>query len=71
MRNKIYLVGYYSNFWEELDRCIVFATTNKDTAVKYQEKFDRIHKKWLDYYKDILNKMGEGNLYLEDNYYSV
>ena len=42
----IYLVKYY----EDDDSITIFATNNINTAKKYVSKFNKILKKWKDYY---------------------
>ena len=60
MMDKIYLVRYYGGSYEDSWDSVIFATTKKTTATKYVTKFNRILKKWKDYYKQF-----------EDNKYGV
>jgi hypothetical protein len=57
--NKIYIVKYRGGTYEDSWDNIIFATTKKTTATKYVTKFNRILKKWKDYYKQFEeNKFG-------------
>jgi hypothetical protein len=47
---KIYLVSYCGGSYEDSWNTVIFATHNKSTATKYVTKFNRILKKWKDYY---------------------
>ena len=48
--DKIYLVKYYGGSYDNYYTTIIFATTNKSKATKYVTKFNRILKKWKEYY---------------------
>ena len=48
---KIYLVRYYGGSYEDSWDRVIFATINKSTAKKYVTKFNRILKKWKEYYE--------------------
>lgn len=50
MNNKIILVKYCGGDYEDYYTSVVFATANKKTAKNYVTKFNRILKKWKDYY---------------------
>jgi hypothetical protein len=59
MENKIYLVRYCGGNYEDYYSEVIFATTKKTTATKYVTKFNRILKKWKDYYSQFEhNDMG-------------
>jgi hypothetical protein len=45
--DKIYLVSYFRNDYE----VTVFVTSKKSTATKYVTRFNKILKKWKNYYK--------------------
>lgn len=47
---KIYVVIYNAGSYEDYREEIIFATTKKSTATKYVTKFNRILKKWKEYY---------------------
>lgn len=46
----IYLVKYYGGDWDSYYETIIFATEVKSRATKYVSKFNRILKKWKQYY---------------------
>lgn len=48
---KVYVVQYSSGSYEDRFVEIIFATTKKTTATKYVTKYNKILKKWKDYYK--------------------
>lgn len=48
--DKIYIVKYYGGYSEDEYSVTIFATTKKSKATKYVTKFNRILKKWKDYY---------------------
>lgn len=48
---KVYVVQYSGGSYEDYFTKIIFATTNKTTATKYVTKYNKILKKWKDYYK--------------------
>jgi hypothetical protein len=48
--DKIYLVRYCGGSYEDYYSAVIFATTKKTTATKYVTKFNRILKKWKQYY---------------------
>ncbi len=48
--NKIYIVKYYRGSYDDYHEVTVFATASESTAKKYQAKFNRMLKKWKDYY---------------------
>ena len=49
--SKIYLVKYCNGDYDHYHDTIVFATNKKSTATKYVTKFNKILKKWKEYYK--------------------
>jgi hypothetical protein len=49
-KEKIYIVKYTTGDCEHSWDVIIFATTKKSKAVKYAQKFNRILKKWKEYY---------------------
>ena len=52
MKNeKIYLVKYWGGEYEDSWNTVIFATHEKSTATNYVDKFNRILKKWKDYYE--------------------
>lgn len=51
----IYIVKYCGGSYEDYYNTIIFATRKKTTATKYVTKFNRILKKWKDYYKQFEN----------------
>lgn len=56
---KIYLVRYYGGSYEDYWDRVIFATTKKTIATKYVTKFNRILKKWKNYYSQFEeNKYG-------------
>lgn len=48
---KIYIVSYSSGDYEDYSNKIIFATMSKSKATKYVTRFNKILKKWKDYYK--------------------
>jgi hypothetical protein len=48
--DKIYLVKYSTGSHSNYREIIVFATNKKSKAIKYVTKFNRILKKWKEYY---------------------
>jgi hypothetical protein len=46
-----YLVKYYGGSYEDIFDVVLFATNKKSTATKYCTKFNKMLKKWKDYYK--------------------
>jgi hypothetical protein len=48
--SKIYLVKYCGGSFDDYYNAVVFATFKKSKAIKYCTKFNRILKKWKDYY---------------------
>ncbi len=59
MKNeKIYLVKYYGGEYEDSWNTAIFATHKKSTATKYVAKFNRILKKWKDYYDQFTDTNG-------------
>jgi hypothetical protein len=48
--DNIYLVKYSGGSYDDYYNVIVFATTKKSKATKYCAKFNRILKKWKEYY---------------------
>jgi hypothetical protein len=54
--DKIYLVQYDGGSYEDSFEATVFATTKKSTATKYVTKFNRILKKWKQYYSQYEDK---------------
>ncbi len=55
----IYIVRYDEGEYEDRIDHIIFATTNIETAIKYIDKFNRILKKWYEYYSICYNKQRE------------
>jgi hypothetical protein len=57
--NKIYLVKYYGGSYDDYYNVTIFATNKKSKAIKYVIKFNRILKKWKEYYSQYEdNKFG-------------
>jgi hypothetical protein len=46
-----YLVRYYGGSYDDYYSAVVFVTNKKSTATKYCTKFNKMLKKWKDYYK--------------------
>ena len=54
-----YLVRYCGGSYDDYYSVVIFVTNKKTTATKYVTKFNRILKKWKDYYKQFeSNKYG-------------
>ena len=53
---KIYLVRCYGGSYDDYYDAVIFATTKKTTATKYATKFNRILKKWKEYYSQFEDK---------------
>lgn len=51
---KIYVVEYYNSDYDEYKE--IFATTKKSKATKYVTKFNKILKKWKEYYSQFEDK---------------
>ena len=51
MKNKIYIAKYSKGRYEDETEYIVFASTNKSKVTKWCTKFNKMIKKWSDYYK--------------------
>jgi hypothetical protein len=66
--HKIYLVRYYGGSYEDSWDSVIFATTKKTTATKYVTKFNRILKKYKDYYKQFEENKYGGIQWLKDEY---
>lgn len=49
--DKIYVVKYVYGCSEYDEHRIIFATTKKTKAIKYSQKYNKIVKKWREYYK--------------------
>ena len=49
--DSIYIVSYKTGYYEDRKIITVFATTKKSTATKYVTKFNKLVKKWYNYYK--------------------
>lgn len=49
--DKIYIVKYTYGCSECDEHRLIFATTKKTKAIKYSQKYNKIVKKWKDYYK--------------------
>lgn len=48
---KVYVVSYSEKYFDEWQyEMDIFATTDKDKAIKYVHKFNRILSEWRDYY---------------------
>lgn len=55
-----YIVRYYGGIWEEEFEETIFITDNKKTASDYVERFNRILKKWTEFYKQFIdNETGD------------
>jgi len=48
--DKIYLVKYCGGSYDDFYIVTIFATTKKSTATKYVTRFNKILKKWKEYY---------------------
>lgn len=53
---KIYIVKYSCGDYDDYIENTIFATLRKSTATKYITRYNRILKKWKDYYRQF-----EGN----------
>ena len=51
-----YLVRYSGGSYEDAFDVVVFATNKKATATKYCTKFNKLLKKWQNYYKQFETK---------------
>ena len=51
-----YLVRYSGGSYEDAFDVVVFATNKKSTATKYCTKFNKLLKKWQNYYKQFETK---------------
>ena len=49
--DKIYLVRYSGGSWDDYYSEVIFATSKKTKATKYVTKFNKMLKKWKEYYK--------------------
>ena len=56
----MYLVKYCGGTYGDFHSVNIFVTPNKATAIKYVEKFNRILKKWKEYYSQFEIKEGFG-----------
>ena len=50
-----YLVRYCGGSYDDYYSAVIFVTNKKTTATKYVTKFNRILKKWKNYYKQFEN----------------
>jgi uncharacterized protein YnzC (UPF0291/DUF896 family) len=65
---KAYLVQkVHGSFYEAYSRNI-FATTSKENAEKYIEKFNRLLEKWKEYYSQFEEKEEGGVPWLKEKY---
>ncbi len=48
---KIYIVKYSGGEWDDYFTADIFATEKKSVATKYVTKYNKLLKKWSDYYK--------------------
>ena len=55
MSTKIYLVKYCGGSYDDYYSVVIFATAKKPTATKYVTRFNRILKKWKQYYSQFEN----------------
>ena len=51
-----YLVKFYGGSYEDSFDYVVFVTNKKTTATKYCTRFNKMLKKWKDYYKQFETK---------------
>ena len=58
MKNKIYIAKYSTGKYEDFTEHIVFASTNKSKVTKWCTKFNKMIKKWSDYYKKYEDSFG-------------
>lgn len=56
-----YLVRYSGGSYEDAFDVVVFATNKKSTATKYCTKFNKLLKKWQNYYKQFETKKVRNN----------
>jgi hypothetical protein len=64
-----YLVRYSGGSYEDAFDVIVFATNKKSTATKYCTKFNKMLKKWKDYYKQFETKNYSFMTWLADEHF--
>lgn len=50
MKNEIYIIKYCGGDYEDYYEKIIFATTHKTKAISYVRRFNKILKKWKNYY---------------------
>ena len=58
MKNKIYIAKYSKGRYEDKTEYIVFASTNKSKVTKWCTKFNKMLKKWSDYYEKYEDELG-------------
>ena len=62
-----YLVRYCGGSFDDYYSAVIFVTNKKLTATKYVTKFNRILKKWKDYYKQFESNEHGFNWIAEEN----
>lgn len=67
MKNKIYIAKYSTGEYEGYTEYIVFASTNKSKVTKWCTKFNKILKKWNEYY-DVYCEDVFGVKWIKDEY---
>lgn len=68
MKQKIYLVRYYGGSYEDSYDAVIFATTSESKAKKYSQRFNRILKKWKEYYSQFEEVKYGSILCIKDEY---
>ena len=63
-----YLVRYSGGSYEDNFDYVIFATNKKTTATKYCSKFNKMLKKWKDYYKQFETKKYGIMTWLDDEH---
>ena len=72
MEDKIYLVSHSEQNYEDYEEEFIFATTDKQVAYSYADRYNALLKKWRDYYKQFEVKQGachSGISHLDIKYY--
>ena len=67
MIEKVYIVAYSEGLYEDYCKYNIFATGSKVKATEYRDKFNKLLKKWQEYYT-IYGEEKLGRLYLKEEY---
>ena len=68
MKNKIYLACYSRGEYESEENRIVFASSDKSKVTKWVTKFNKILKKWNEYYDQFCDDICNFR-WIKDEYY--